>query len=173
MAEPPKNLTGLIIQDTVECLNESEEHKVGNLFTTECHLESDADVDPELLIKFAFRAPVKLSGILLRGMDAETCPKEVQIFMNKPDLDFQSAEEEKPAQTLELTPKECNTGGEGGPNTAFMVELDKLTFRQVHQLEILVKQNNGEGDITKISTMEFFGTTVENSVIGDWKPIKG
>lgn len=48
-----------------ECLNESPDHPVANIFATNVAVLK-SDVDPQLLIKITFRQPVKLSGTCFR-----------------------------------------------------------------------------------------------------------
>ena len=75
------------------CLNMAKEHTLRHCLEAdlrdqpEKYLESDCD--EELLIKITFMQAVKIKGILLHGVETDSAPNKVRLFINPLDtLDF-------------------------------------------------------------------------------------
>ncbi|CAD7956518.1 unnamed protein product [Amoebophrya sp. A120] len=150
----------------VECLNESADFPVRNIFhNSEAPLKSDAD--HQLLIKIQFRQPVKISGLRFFGVEEESCPTDVKLFVNKPSLGFSEAEDTPTTQDLSLDPAQCNLM----EKKDVMCPVKFVKFQSVNALILFVQENNG-ADITQLKKLEVFGTAAENSDITAWKPCK-
>lgn len=162
-------LNGAIVLDAIECLNEDTNHPAANLFRGGCetYLQNDASVDPQLLIQIPLRQPLKLSGLKIIGLDAETAPSEVKVFVNKASIGFAEAEDEPATAEFKLEPKECNVGG-----GEYIIPLSIVKFQNVTHVTIFVASNNADDDITKIRAVELYGKQGENMNIADWKPCK-
>ncbi|KAJ3299763.1 PITH domain-containing protein 1 [Borealophlyctis nickersoniae] len=87
--------------DRVICLNEGEEGSGKNVFKsweqridTSKFVESDADEQ--------FTANVKLKSIAIIGAPGEAGPSKMKAFINREDVDFDSAESISPDQEWEL-----------------------------------------------------------------------
>jgi len=166
MGADDQPLSGLI--ESVECLNEDSGNPVGNLFKGDGFLQSDAD--HQLLIKIKFRQPVRINGLHFRSPDETMAASEVRIFTNNMNLDFSSAEDGAvPTDELFLTKDQCNIGSTG---KSVMVPLKFAKFRCVNDISFFVMENHGNEELTQMSKLELFGAPVENSNIADWKPCK-
>ncbi|CAD7941690.1 unnamed protein product [Amoebophrya sp. A25] len=151
----------------VECLNQSREFPVNNLFLAgDAPLKSDAD--HQLLIKVAFRQPVKISGLRFYGVEEDSCPTDVKLFVNKPNIGFGEAEDTPTTQEFTLSPEECNVLA----RKDVICPVKFVKFQNVNALQIFVSENGGS-EITELKKLEIFGTTGEQSDISAWKPVKG
>jgi len=111
-------LNDLVDLSTLECLNQDDTHPVTNVLKkcrydgTESErtaLQSDPDVDHQLLIKVGFIQPVKLKALAFRGKaEDETAPQVGKIFHGQKDIGFQEAEDQEANQTLELSATQVN-----------------------------------------------------------------
>lgn len=82
-----------------------------------CQEVFDDDEEPELLLHVPFSEAVSLKSICVRGGSRATGednhtadPKNVKLFVDRDDLDFETARELKPIQTIELVPPEHEDG---------------------------------------------------------------
>jgi len=70
----------------------------------------DDDEDPELLLHVPFTETVSLKFITIRGIssaeDGTAGPKTVKLFVDRDDIDFETANELTPAMKLDLVPPE-------------------------------------------------------------------
>ena len=97
----------------VECLNEEVQNSGRAILklheerlTAEPSLRSPED-DPELLLKIPFTEAVTIQSISVRSSgtsDETAAPKTIQLFVNRDDLDFDTARELEPQGKLELLP---------------------------------------------------------------------
>eukprot|EP00929_Paragymnodinium_shiwhaense_P025915 TRINITY_DN15551_c2_g1_i3.p1 TRINITY_DN15551_c2_g1~~TRINITY_DN15551_c2_g1_i3.p1 ORF type:complete len:360 (+),score=97.06 TRINITY_DN15551_c2_g1_i3:64-1080(+) len=156
-------LNNLIEASTMECLNQHDEHPVANMLTPEHDdntLESDPDVDAQLLIRFAFRAPVKVSHICVFGSsEDESAPRSLRIFQGKPNIGFSEAEDEAPTQECLLEEADVN---EGKP-----LQLRFVKFQNVSSLQIFVAENFG-AEITRIRRLEVYGQPCQTMDMKEW-----
>ena len=109
-----------------------------------------------------FTGQVKLHSILLRSSADRTAPKTVKLFLNREDLDFDTASDTQPTQTLELS------------QTSELqdVPLKRALWNTTHSITLFFPDNfaggNGEGegddddDVTRFSFLGFKG---------DWMPL--
>jgi hypothetical protein len=97
----------------VECLNEEVQNSGRAILklheerlTAEPSLCSPQD-DPELLLKIPFTESVTIQSISVRSCgtsDETAAPKSIKLFVNRDDLDFDTARELEPQAKLELVP---------------------------------------------------------------------
>lgn len=98
----------------VECLNEEVQNSGRAILklheerlTAEPSLCSPED-DPELLLKIPFTESVTIQSISVRSSGAASeeraPPKTIKLFVNRDNLDFDTARELEPQATLELLP---------------------------------------------------------------------
>ena len=93
------NLVDLIDMGKSECLNEDPAYPLSNAVRQDSSaLLLKSDCDQQLLVKLAFKQPVKIHHIAVRGPAGETRPTSMKIFMDRPALGFEEAEEEKAVQ---------------------------------------------------------------------------
>ncbi|KAF4123742.1 large subunit ribosomal protein L3 [Geosmithia morbida] len=108
--------------------------------------ELESDADEQLLMTVPFTAQVKLHSILIRSSPSDDAPKTVHLHINRDDLDFSSAEDTKPQQTLELS------------QTTDVQEIPvrRALFGKVQRLVLFFPDNFGD-DVTRISYIGFKG----------------
>lgn len=67
------------------------------------YVESDPD-DEQLLLRVPFTANVKLRSISILGEGGDQAPKQLKVYINRPELDFSDVLDDatEPVQTLDL-----------------------------------------------------------------------
>jgi len=152
----PESLLPHLFTPHITCLNESPQHGIKTIVGADrgsrgsSWLESESDA--ELLICLPFNQPVKLKSIsIFSGVSPEQAPKTIQLFINQPTLDFSDAANLIPTQEIVLTDKDVK--GE-------RLELRFVKFQSVNTLYILVKDNQGDEETTRIDSLDVFGTIV-------------
>jgi hypothetical protein len=163
-------LNELIDLGSLECLNQDEENPVTNAISAYSEdaeevaglsLQSDPDVDHQLLLKLGFRQPVKLKAITFRGKTEDgTAPKVVKVFQGQMSIGFGEAEDQESVQTLELASSNID---EGDP-----VLLRFVKFQNVTTLQLFVQSNFG-ADVTHLDKVEFWGTAAETIDMKGWR----
>merc|ERR1712137_1005250 len=148
---------------SLECLNQDDEHPLPCALKTpaadgdvaaDAVLQSDPDVDSQLLIKLGFLQPVKLKAITFRGhVDVDSAPKGMKIFLGHMNLDFQEADELAAVQTFDLSEEQVRS--------AEPMMLRFVKFQHVTTLQIFVHSNFG-ADVTRVEQLEFWGTPVDS-----------
>mmetsp|Transcript_29343 Transcript_29343/g.64108 ORF Transcript_29343/g.64108 Transcript_29343/m.64108 type:complete len:138 (-) Transcript_29343:197-610(-) len=76
-------------------------------------------------------------------------PESIKLFVNKPTLDFDAAEQEAAVQEIKLTADHLN----GTP-----IELRYVLFQKVLSLTIFIPANVGGGEETNLSCIKLIGT---------------
>lgn len=151
----------------LECLNQDDTCPVGNAFMDGDNvLQSDPDVDADLLVKMRFKSPVKLSCIKIEGLnDEDSQPHSMKIFQGKPDMGFDEAED----AALEEVQLDVEALGKDG----YVHAVRFVKFQNVSDLQLFF----GAGDTgrlqTKIKRIQFFGEPTEAMNMKEWKPVKG
>lgn len=163
---PPPNsnasqsLYPYIDHDNVIALNESQDgsgakivRKYSERLETEPLLESD--VDEELLILIPFTGLVQLKSIQVRSTADDRAPKVIRLFKNRDDLDFATASELKPMQTLHHPAGV----GIGTRQDDGIVEyaLSRPLFSNMTSLTIHISENHGN-DVTALSYIGLTGS---------------
>ncbi|KAK6070545.1 hypothetical protein SCUP234_03100 [Seiridium cupressi] len=114
---------------------------------TEPELESDAD--EQIILNVPFTGQVKLHSILLRSSPSDSAPRTLKVFINRSDLDFETASELDPTQEFELS------------QTSDVQELPvkRALFGKVQRLTLFLEDNFGDGDedVTRLSYLGFKG----------------
>ncbi|TIB92821.1 hypothetical protein E3Q10_01690 [Wallemia mellicola] len=141
------NLKDYVDPAGVSCLNVKDESSVKQLLGRTGSriglLESDADEN--LLLSVAFDQTVKVHSLKLGHSVLEYAPKEIKIFINTPELDFDKAEDDLETPkgdamaVLSLTEKQAI--GEDS------IQLRFVRFQAVNSIQIYVKSNQSDGDI--------------------------
>lgn len=96
-----------------------------------------------------FTAQIKLHSILLRTSPSLSAPKTLHLHINQDNLDFSSAEEAKPVQTLELSQT----------SDVQEIPVKRALFGKVQRLALFFADNFGDGeeDVTRLSYVGFKG----------------
>ena len=96
-----------------------------------------------------FTGQVRLHSILLRTSPTPSAPKTLKVFVNADSLDFETASDKEPTQTLELS------------QTSEVQELPvkRAYFNTTRSLALFFEDNwsQGEEEVTRISYMAFKG----------------
>lgn len=163
MASKYEDVTSLVMSKA--CLNQEATHPIDNALNwgNDAFLQSDAD--EQLLINVEFQQPVKLSALNLKGVDQESAPRNVKVFINRPNIGFEEAEDDEATQSIELGQDESTSDAK--------TDLKFVKFQRVNTLQIFIANNHGDSEITKLKSLQFFGSTGETSNLSDWKPKKG
>ncbi|KAJ2710908.1 hypothetical protein H4R19_003509 [Coemansia spiralis] len=101
------SLFGKVAVGRAWCLNEQTPGSVCGVFKpwhqrldTTCGIASDAD--EELLVYVPFTGMVKLKSVLIWGGSGQEAPREVRVFANRDDLDFDNVHDALPTQEWPL-----------------------------------------------------------------------
>ena len=86
---------------------------------------------------------------MLRTSPSDSAPKTLHLHINRDDLDFASAEDAKPAQTLELSQT----------SDVQEIPVKRALFGKVQRLGLFFADNFGDGeeDVTRVSYVGFKG----------------
>ncbi|ETO21850.1 hypothetical protein RFI_15355 [Reticulomyxa filosa] len=136
----------------------------------------DPEVDEQLMIKLSFRDPVSITHLIIRAdtppqshphpsvtdekekekekektKDSEieySGPRMIKLFANKPELDFEDAEDTPVAQQLVLTEKDL---------TGEKLTLKSLKFQRCNSLQILIVDNQHDSEVTFLNRIGIIG----------------
>lgn len=145
--------------------NESRSHPVSNLFIGDSLLGCKSDTDEQLIIHIAFKDFVKIKAIKLseynNGIDPESNPSKIHLFVNRENIGFEDWEDFEPTQTLHLTADKLK-------DTADPIPLKFVRFQRVKSITFFVEDNQG-GEITAIGGLKILGWGVETTNMSDFK----
>ena len=102
-----------------------------------------------------FTGQVKLHSILLRSSADRTAPKTVKLFLNREDLDFDTASDTQPTQTLELS----------RTSEVQDVPLKRALWNTTRSITLFFPDNFNDGDADDVTRFSFLGFK------GDWMPL--
>ena len=111
--------------------------------------------DEQLLFEIAFNIPVKLNGILIRGVSLDTAPKTIHLFINQPSMTFDDTSVLKASHRFEMSSLEHNE------------PLPIWKFTGVTSLAIFVEDNQGEGEVTEVLGITPLGIAPNAANVGD------
>jgi hypothetical protein len=111
-----------------------------------------SDADNQLIVFIPFNTPVRLSGIILNGPEAER-PTTVKLYANRAALGFEDVTDIEPTQELALKPEEFGDDA--------VAKLKVAKFTAVNSLFLFVEC--GEGETVALSKVGFVGTAVQGS----------
>jgi len=117
-------------------------------------LKSDPEVDQQVMLVIPFREAVKLKSIRFlcdsKDSDDESSgPKDVHLFVDRPNFSFSDAESAVAPQVLKLTPANLSLGA--------AVPLKFVKFQNVHSLTVFISSNQSDTEITSLNELELFG----------------
>lgn len=111
----------------VECLNESPSHTKAAIFTDDgSYLQSDCD--EQLLLTIPLSQNVKIHSLRIKGPGDGSAPRDVKLFVNRPNLGFDEAEAEAGVQDLALSASDATAGN--------LVTLKFVRFQNVSALTV-------------------------------------
>ncbi|TIA26215.1 DUF1000-domain-containing protein [Aureobasidium pullulans] len=108
-----------------------------------------SDADEQLLMHIPFTAQIRLHSVIIRTSQTDSAPLTLKLFINRDDLDFGTASEVQPTQTLSLSQT----------NDIQEVPVKRALFNTVRSLDLFFEDNWGRGDEdeTRISYLGFKG----------------
>ncbi|KAF2268701.1 DUF1000-domain-containing protein [Lojkania enalia] len=111
--------------------------------------ELKSSADEQLLMIVPFTGQVRLHSILIRTSPDPSAPKTLKVFVNADSIDFETASDKEPTQTLELS------------QTSEIQELPvkRAYFNTTRSLALFFEDNwsGGDEDVTRISYLAFKG----------------
>ena len=93
------------------------------------------------------------------GIDPESNPSKVHLFVNRDNLGFEDAEDVDPTQTLHLTSEQMKQGP---------IQLKYVLYQRVKSLTLFIEDNQG-GEITALGGIKIFGRPVTSANMADFK----
>ena len=131
--------------------------KADNLFNPDPSLYCASDADEQLIIKIPFRETCRIRSINFIGATGENRPTVVKIFANANQaMDFDEASDTRATQELKLTDADMDKDKS--------TPLRFVHFQRVRSLTIFIEDNAG-GDITTLSNIEIYGSTINGIVV--------
>ncbi|KAF1923864.1 DUF1000-domain-containing protein [Didymella exigua CBS 183.55] len=108
-----------------------------------------SSADEQLLMLVPFTGQVRLHSILLRTSDSPAAPRTLKLFANADDMDFETASEKQPTQTLELARS----------SDVQEIAVKRVHFNNTRSLALFFEDNwsQGDEDETRISYLAFKG----------------
>lgn len=99
------------------------------------------------LTLFSFAGSIKLYSILIRTSNSPSAPKTLKLFRNRTDLDFSTASELTPTQSLQI------------PQANDIIELpvNRAHFNGTTSVDLFFEDNYGDEDETQIGYLGFKG----------------
>merc|ERR1712025_125527 len=129
----------------------SDDHPLEN-----CLLDNGSfiksDCDEQLILSLAFNQVVKVHSLKIKAPSASG-PKTIRIFKNQPrSLDFSQAESFESIQDIQLTSEHLKGEKE--------LLLKFVKFQDVQNIQLFVKDNQNDEDVTEVELLEIFGSPV-------------
>ncbi|KAJ5489639.1 hypothetical protein N7539_004529 [Penicillium diatomitis] len=114
--------------------------------------ELESDADEQLLMHIPFTGQVKLHSILIYTAPTPAAPKTLKLFKNRDDLDFSTASDLSPTQTIEVPQP---VAGED----VFELPLNRAHWNTTTSITVFVEENwsDGDEDVTKVGYVGFKG----------------
>lgn len=111
--------------------------------------ELKSDADEQLLMTIPFTAQIRLHSILIRTSNSASAPLTLKVHVNRADLDFSSASDLQPTQTLSLAQT----------SEVQEVPLRRALFNTTRSLTLFFEDNwsAGEEDETRVCYLGFKG----------------
>jgi len=155
------NLFPLIDRTHSECKNEDDFNTLHTFLDGQGPLTSDCD--EQLLLFIPFIQPVKIHSILIVGPCGNS-PKNVKIFANlESPLDFDRALSSAAIQAIDFTKEEKQ-----------LANLKFVKFQNVHNVQILIVDNDGGTDKTIIKELKLYGSPVSSTTkMQEFKRVAG
>lgn len=130
-----------------DALNVTESSDAGGVFKPHVHrLDPEprlvSDADAEMMIRVTFASPVHIRRIMvIGGGDQASHPAKLKAFVNRPDLDFASADGVAVTEEWDLA---ANVSGEG------FVTTKPARFSNITSVTFLISENLGDEEQTML-----------------------
>eukprot|EP01064_Diplonema_japonicum_P006327 TRINITY_DN1420_c2_g1_i1.p1 TRINITY_DN1420_c2_g1~~TRINITY_DN1420_c2_g1_i1.p1 ORF type:complete len:188 (+),score=28.91 TRINITY_DN1420_c2_g1_i1:51-566(+) len=158
-----------IDRGNVECLNESPERPVSNIFPTSDSGSTgnclESDTDEELLLNIPFRQNVKVYSLEFTAPNDGRKPNGIKVFINQSNLAFEDCESLPALQDIELDWSPAGDVQKAVVLTRF------VKFQSVNTIHLYVKSNTEDSPTTCLSGLTILG--VANGDQFKWNPKQG
>jgi len=158
-------LTSMLEKTECYARNEASAYPMTNLYIGDTRLGCKSDADEQLILHFSFQEFVKVRSIKLtsfnRGLEPESNPATVKIYVNRENMGFEDCEDILPTQTFELTEDDLKESAEP-------LLLKYVKFQRVKSITIFVEDNAG-GEISALGMLQILGTKVAGTNMNDFK----
>lgn len=154
-----ENLNPQINKSSTYCLNEDSRHPHTNLFIGDHTLDLRSDADEELLLHVSLMQTCKLTSLQLSfHKDDGSCPTQLKLFANSPNMAFSDAQDLNPTQVVNVP-----------PNTESLnISLLAVKWNSVDSITIHVGSNYG-CDYSAIHSLRLYGTPVMSMNVSEIK----
>ncbi|KAL3435284.1 PITH domain-containing protein [Aspergillus tetrazonus] len=107
--------------------------------------ELESDADEQLLMYIPFTGQVNVHSILIYTAPTPSAPRTLKLFKNRDDLDFSTASELKPTQTIEVPQQIPGTD-------VFELPLNRAHWNATTSVTLFFEDNwsGGEEEVTKV-----------------------
>ncbi|KAL3448831.1 PITH domain-containing protein [Aspergillus insuetus] len=107
--------------------------------------ELESDADEQLLMYIPFTGQANVHSVLIYTAPTPSAPKTLKLFKNRDDLDFSTASELKPTQTIEVPQPIPGTD-------VFELPLNRAHWNATTSVTLFFEDNwsDGEEDVTKV-----------------------
>ncbi|KAL3489775.1 PITH domain-containing protein [Aspergillus germanicus] len=107
--------------------------------------ELESDADEQLLMYIPFTGQANVHSVLIYTAPTPSAPKTLKLFKNRDDLDFSTASELKPTQTIEVPQPILGTD-------VFELPLNRAHWNATTSVTLFFEDNwsDGEEDVTKV-----------------------
>ncbi|KAB8075032.1 PITH domain-containing protein [Aspergillus leporis] len=114
--------------------------------------ELESDADEQLLMHIPFTGQVNVHSLLIYTAPTPSAPRTLKLFKNRDDLDFATASELKPTQSIEIPQPVPGTD-------VFELPLNRAHWNATTSITLFFEDNwsSGEEDATKVSYVGFKG----------------
>ncbi|KAL1999905.1 hypothetical protein VTN02DRAFT_3819 [Thermoascus thermophilus] len=114
--------------------------------------ELESDADEQLLMYIPFAGQVKLHSLMLYTAPTPSAPKTLKLFKNRADLDFSTASDLTPTQTIEVPQPQPG-------QDVFELPLNRAHWNTTTSITLFFEDNwsGGEEDVTKVGYVGFKG----------------
>jgi len=129
-------------------LNDSQEYPFTNIFFDNQKV-CKSDSDEQLLLTIGYQQAMRIKSI--KVVSQANGPKTIKIFVNSPNLEFDTAEEKVASQILNLTSTDLNEDSKP-------IILDPFKFSSVESITIFVVNNQSNSSTTEISRLILNGS---------------
>jgi len=136
-----------------ECLNDDPNHAFTTFMQNKDVKTSTvlkSDTDEQLLFTIAFKSIVAVRNIKFGGPDDGSAPKKVKLFVNRLNMSFDDAEDQKAAQEFDLS-------GDDVKESVKPIQLDALKFAKSDTLTVFIKSNQAGKDKTVLNHLLLWG----------------
>jgi hypothetical protein len=121
---------------------------------------------PNLCTRFRpLLLPMQIRSIKLtefnNGLDPESNPSKIHLFVNRENLGFEDCEDVDPTQTLHLTSEDLK-------ESAAPIQLKFVKYQRVKSLTLFIEDNQG-GEVTALGSLKIFGRPIMSMNMNDFK----